>query len=104
MTDRITIRRLVNLGQYEHLSVEVSHEVPVEEPKETRDLVDRVERYARLYKRRVEIERELAQATRELEWARERVGLSEDAGRHDVEVRIDRFRHDLEETDGEWES
>lgn len=96
MVDRITFRRLVNTGQYEHLLVEWSVEVTEATADSFRHLVNNVDRCVELAKRKKDLEDELAETKTEIESVRKYAQLDSEERLGNLRVRVDTIRHDLD--------
>lgn len=106
MSDRITYRRLVNLDHYEHLLLEVSKEVQLSDGAEVRELVEQVDKWAGLARKKARLERDLFNVNLELSRAQElaqgEAGEYYAAELKDATVKVERIRHDLDELQEEW--
>jgi len=96
MSDHQRYRKLVSVGNYEHILVEWEIEVPTATVETFQQLTKGVDKCANLAKHQHELLRELKLVTQELDFLQKNPRLDSMEESKTIELRIETIRHELE--------
>lgn len=105
MSDRITYKRLVGLSEFEHLSLEVSQDVERVTGDRVQDLVEHVDAWAALAKRKALLERRLRDVEAHFQSLMQWAGDDQDEITKHVTARdleLEKVRKEAVALEGEW--